>query len=123
MVSLGRAEDAFKPIELALHLDPLSNERFLWELIACRSRRHQCCQIYGSGDFGMSPLWAALRQAMRLTVRGTLRFVGVIVDQNVRRRTANTPAFTIRRDARREARGDRSAHYRASRYGPFACLL
>ena len=29
MVSLGRAEDAFKPIELALHLDPLSNERFV----------------------------------------------------------------------------------------------
>ncbi len=35
---------------------------------------------------------------MRLTVRGTLRFVGVIVDQNVRHRSANTPVFTIRRD-------------------------
>jgi hypothetical protein len=46
----------------------------------------------------MSPLWAALRQAMRLTVRGTLRFVGVIVDQNVRCRTASTPVLTIRCD-------------------------
>ena len=54
---------------------------------------------------------------------GTLYRIGVIVDQNVRCRTAKTPAFTIRRDARREARGDRSAHDRASRYGPFACLL
>jgi TolB-like protein/Tfp pilus assembly protein PilF len=37
MISLGRAEDAFKPIELALRLDPLANERFLWELYACRA--------------------------------------------------------------------------------------
>ncbi len=35
---------------------------------------------------------------MRLTVRGTLRFVGVIVDQNVRCRTASTPVLTIRCD-------------------------
>ena len=35
MISLGRAEDAFKPIELALRLDPLSNERFFWEYYAC----------------------------------------------------------------------------------------
>ena len=60
---------------------------------------------------------------MRLDLAWTLYRIGFIVDQNVRCRTAKTPAFTIRRDVRREARGDRSAHDRASRYGPFACLL
>ncbi len=37
MISLGRAEDAFKPIELALRLDPRAAERFFWEWYACRA--------------------------------------------------------------------------------------
>ena len=40
MINLGRAEDAFKPIELALRLDPLSNERFFWELYACMAHAY-----------------------------------------------------------------------------------
>jgi adenylate cyclase len=40
MISLGRAEDAFKPIELALRLDPLGAERSFWEEYACRAHAH-----------------------------------------------------------------------------------
>ena len=40
LISLGRAEDAFKPIELALRLDPLGGERFFWEFFACRAHAY-----------------------------------------------------------------------------------
>ena len=40
MVMLGRADEAFGPIERALRLDPRERGRFIWEYYACSAHAH-----------------------------------------------------------------------------------
>src|SRR5208282_2841318 len=93
MSSLGNhlATDALARVSKTLRRPDL-----VFEYCACR--RHQCCQIKEAETSACRRFMGSSQASNALDRASTLRFVGVIVDQNVRCRTAKTRVLTNRCD-------------------------